>query len=285
MLAWLRRLRAGTLKVARPVWPLDPQPTEVVAAYCHVCGKDTTFKSYEPIDFPCKRNSFLCDTCGSIGRTRHAAQTILDRFPTVPPSKSLAEFAKNFNGVIWLTCTLGPIADQLRMMPGCIATDYFENVPSGESVDGVRCEDIQATSFESSSIDLIVTEDVLEHVPSPEAAFAEIRRVLKSGGFHIGTIPVNWGRETSVARAVIENGKLRHILEPEYHGDPSRPEGILAFTDYGQDIVTRYCSIIGPSEVLSAHEDRQQERDFAIYNNWVFVSQKPAADALSRSGH
>jgi SAM-dependent methyltransferase len=250
---------------------------EVVAAYCHVCGRDSTFRSYEPIDFPCKRNSFLCDSCGSSGRNRHIAQTILDRLPTRPTSRSLVEFAKRFEGVIWLTSTSGAIAEALKGR--CIASEFVENVPSGAIVNGVRCEDLQASSFGAGSVDLIVTEDVLEHVPFPEAAFAEIRRVLKPGGFHVGTIPVNWGRRTSVARAMIENGKIRHILEPEYHFDPTRPEGILAFTDYGQDIVDRYCGIIGPSELLSANGDRRQEQDFAIYNNWVFVSQKPAADA------
>lgn len=276
MLAWLRRLYLGKPKAI---------PAETTAAYCHVCGQRATFRSYEPIDSPCKRNTFLCDSCGSSARNRHVAQTILDRFPTQPRSRSLAEFARNFDGVIWLTGTSGSIAGQLGPARRCIATEFVENVPSGQVVKGVRCEDVQASSFETGSVDLIVTEDVLEHVPTPEAAFAEIGRVLKPGGFHIGTIPVHWGRETSVARAVIEDGKVRHILEPEYHFDPKRPggEGILAFTDYGQDIVSRYCSIIGPSEILSAHLDRRQEEDFAIYNNWVFVSQKLPVGASSRS--
>jgi SAM-dependent methyltransferase len=271
MLAGLRGLGRRALEVVQSIAD-GLRPVEIVAAYCHVCGQNSTFKSYEPIDFPCKRNSFLCGSCGSSGRTRHVAQTILDRFPTLPASKSLVEFARSFHGVIWLTCSTGAVAERLKGR--CIATDFIENVPSGAVVKGVRCEDIQASSFESGSVDLVVTEDVLEHVPFPEAAFAEIRRVLKPGGFHIGTIPVNWGREKSIARAVIENGKLRHILEPEYHGDPKRPGGILAFTDYGQDIVSRYCSVIGPSEVLAANQDRQQEKDFAIYNNWVFISQR-----------
>jgi SAM-dependent methyltransferase len=284
MLAWLRRIVGRTPDPVPPAAPASgPQPVETTAAYCHVCGQNATFRSYEPLDFPCKRNSFFCDACGSCARNRHVAQTILDRFPTQPGSRSLVEFAQHFDGVIWLTCTSGAIADRLRAVRRCVASEFIENVPSGQIVNGVRCEDIQAASFATGSVDLVVTEDVLEHVPFPEAAFAEIRRVLKPGGFHIGTIPVHWGRETSIARAVIEDGKLRHMLEPEYHGDPTRPEGILAFTDYGQDIVSRYCAIIGPSEVLSAHLDRQQEEDFAIYNNWVFVSQKASVGGSSRS--
>ena len=250
--------------------------TEIVTGYCHICGiNDTVFSCFEPIDFPCRRNTFECSACGSCGRNRHIAQAILDRFPTQPASSSLEDFASHFTGIIWQTCTSGAIAQALSRNPGFIGTEYIDNIPSGGlSAGGVRCEDIQRSSFPDNSVDLIITEDVLEHVPEPEVAFKEIRRVLKPGGFHIGTIPVNWGRDGTVSRAVFRDGELIHLLPPEYHGDPTRPEGILAFTEYGLDIVDKYCRLIGPSVMLSAHLDREQETNFAIYNNWVFVSQK-----------
>jgi SAM-dependent methyltransferase len=252
-----------------------PRPTEATNGFCPVCGNRATFASYEPVTSPCKRNTFICDRCGSCARNRHVAQAILERFPTTPPSASLKQLAPRFDGAIWQTSTYGAIADALRSARNFTGTEFIDATSSGEIVDGVRHEDIQASSFADASLDLVITEDVLEHVPSPDAAFAEIRRVLKPGGFHIGTIPVNWGRAVSVPRAVIEAGTLRHILPPEYHVDPTRRDGVLAFTDYGQDIVTRYCAIIGPSEMLEANGDRGQERELGIYNNWVFVSRKP----------
>jgi hypothetical protein len=78
----------------------------------------------------------------------------------------------------------------------------------------------------------------------------------------------------SVSRSVIEAGVLRQILPPEYHVDPTRRDGVLAFTEFGRDIVTSYCAIIGPSELLEANSDRRQEQELGIYNNWVFVSRK-----------
>jgi SAM-dependent methyltransferase len=259
----------------------EPRPTETTSGFCPVCGNRATFASYEPVTSPCKRNTFICSRCGSCARNRHVAQAILDRFSTSPPSRSLTDFAPRFDGTIWQTSTYGAIADALRTARNFTGTEFIDDTSSGRIVDGVRHEDIQASSFADASLDLVITEDVLEHVPSPDAAFAEIRRVLKPGGFHIGTIPVNWDRAVSVPRAVIEDGTLRHILPPEYHVDPTRRDGVLAFTEYGQDIVTRYCAMIGPSEILEANGDRELERDFAIYNSWVFVSRKPAGDAAS----
>jgi O-antigen biosynthesis protein len=98
--------------------------------------------------------------------------------------------------------------------------------------DGVRCEDITQLSFEPNSLDLIVSSDVLEHVPAPEAAFRECHRVLKPGGFHLFTVPV---RAATQRRAEIRDGKINHLMEPDYHSDPLNPQGILAFWDYGLD--------------------------------------------------
>lgn len=135
------------------------------------------------------------------------------------------------------------------------------------------CQDLQATSFLDCSFDIIITEYVLEHIPDPLKAFEEIKRILKIGGFHFATIPVDWGNP-SRARAVIEDGETRHLMEPEYHGDPILSEGILEFTEFGFDLSEKYCSLIGKTDVYWANDDKLLEDIFVIYINWVFVSQK-----------
>jgi SAM-dependent methyltransferase len=247
--------------------------TEISVGYCFVCGQRAAFFSFEPIDYPCKRNTFICQSCGSCSRNRHLAKCILERITTDRPSRSLRQFATNFQGKIYLTCTSGAIASALKDRPASVASEYFEGVQSGAGVNGILCEDLQATSFADNTFDLVITEEVMEHVAEPGRAFAEIRRILKPGGFHVATIPLNWEREMTVARATVVDGQIRHILEPEYHGDPTRPEGILAFTEYGRDIID-WCSIVGPSWIDAAHQDVLQETAFGIYNNWVFLSQK-----------
>jgi|HubBroStandDraft_1064217.scaffolds.fasta_scaffold247573_1 SAM-dependent methyltransferase len=97
---------------------------------------------------------------------------------------------------------------------------------------GVRCEDITRLTFPSSSIDLIVSSDVLEHVPDIEAAFNECYRVLRPGGCHLFTVPP---RSTTRRRAEVVNGKIEFLEKAEYHSDPLNRDGILAFWDFGPD--------------------------------------------------
>jgi hypothetical protein len=105
--------------------------------------------------------------------------------------------------------------------------------------DGARMEDITHLSLQNESLDLIVSSDVLEHVPNAKAAFDETFRVLRAGGAHIFTVPFE--KET-IQRAVLENGGVRHLAEPEYHSDPLDPKGILAFWHYGPDLQQQFGS-------------------------------------------
>ena len=248
-------------------------PTETTEGFCHVCGEHAVFSSYEPLDTACKRNTFLCASCGSNARNRHLARTILDLFPIGAPA--LHAFARSWDGRVLLTCTTGAIHAAFAGHPGMVASEYIDDTPSGASRDGVLCQDLQRTSFPDEAFDLVVTEDVLEHVPNPKQAYAELRRILKPGGYHAFTIPVNWARTTTATRAVVANGGVVHLMEPEYHGDPTRPEqGILAFSEYGLDVLEEYLAITGPSHMLVAHGDRALEQAFGIYNSWIFVSRR-----------
>ncbi|HWB31729.1 MAG TPA: class I SAM-dependent methyltransferase [Acidobacteriaceae bacterium] len=110
---------------------------------------------------------------------------------------------------------------------------YSESVPPGSiGPDGGRCEDITKLTFPAESLDVILSSDVLEHVPDVHAAFRESHRVLRPGGFHLFTVPP---RTVTRKRAEIIEGKIHHLMEPDYHSDPLDPQGILAFWDYGPD--------------------------------------------------
>lgn len=99
--------------------------------------------------------------------------------------------------------------------------------------DGAVCQDISSLKFANGSFDLIVSSEVLEHVPCLDKALSESARVLKPGGAHIFTVPP---RIRTKKRAQIIEGKMTHIEPPEYHLDPMSPEGILAFWDIGPDL-------------------------------------------------
>jgi len=99
--------------------------------------------------------------------------------------------------------------------------------------DGTMCQDVTALTFPNESFDLIISSDVLEHVPALERAFRESRRVLKQEGAHLFTVPP---RLKTKKRAELVEGKILHLEPPEYHRDPLSAQGILAFWDMGPDL-------------------------------------------------
>jgi SAM-dependent methyltransferase len=133
----------------------------------------------------------------------------------------------------------GPLAAFLRKTARSAAlSEYFANVEPGALRDGVRCEDVQRLTYADCVFDLVTHTEVLEHVPDDARAFAELLRVLKPGGLMLFTVPMHGGLHT-VERARLVDGRIEHLLEPVHHLDPLRHEGILAFRDYGSDILDR----------------------------------------------
>ena len=102
-------------------------------------------------------------------------------------------------------------------------------------MQGHRNENLECLTFPDSCFDLVITQDVFEHIANPENAFREIARVLDTGGCHVFTIPWFPDRPTRV-RARVEGGELHHLLTPEYHGNPIDQSGSLVFTEFGEDL-------------------------------------------------
>jgi SAM-dependent methyltransferase len=124
-----------------------------------------------------------------------------------------------------------------RECPAYIASHYFLNVPLGASHQGARCEDLERQTFPDQSFDLVVTQDVMEHVFEPQAAYREVWRTLRPGGYYIHTTPIYETVVHSVRRASRRpDGSVRYHRRREYHGNPIDPFGSLVTWDYGYDL-------------------------------------------------
>ena len=134
----------------------------------------------------------------------------------------------------------GPLFDYLGHAAGKrVYSDFFDDVPAGEFRGPVQCQDVQRLTYPDASFDLCTSTEVFEHVPDDRQGFKEVHRVLKPDGRFVFTVPLTETYAT-VERAVLVNGALQHLLEPEYHGDAIRGQGrVLAFRNYGLDIVAR----------------------------------------------
>ncbi len=95
-------------------------------------------------------------------------------------------------------------------------------------------QDIQALTYPDASFDLVLTSETLEHVPDFRRALAETRRILRIGGRHVFTVPLD---------PRLERTRSRDGMTPIHHGRGGGPYGLitrrndmLAYTDFGLDV-------------------------------------------------
>jgi SAM-dependent methyltransferase len=177
------------------------------------------------------RERLVCDGCGMNNRQRLVAHLV-------------QQFAlRSAHPSIYLMEQVTPIFAWVKknLAGGEVhGSEYLgHQYRGGERIDGVRHEDVMDLSYPDASFDLIVSNDVLEHIPDPERALRECCRVLKPGGVVLATFPFWTGRDTSVARARLGAGGIEHLLAPQYHGNPLSADGCLVFHDFGWDLLDR----------------------------------------------
>jgi SAM-dependent methyltransferase len=122
--------------------------------------------------------------------------------------------------------------------PRFLGSEYASTVATRDDLYPIPHEDLTCLTLRSDAFDLVTTNEVLEHVPSIDAALAETARILKPGGWHIGTHPFMFMNEKGVVRAEIVGGELKFLMEPEYHGNPVGSPS-LVFETPGWDILHR----------------------------------------------
>ena len=104
----------------------------------------------------------------------------------------------------------------------------FSVLPNYRRVDYPEF-DMRSLPFMSSSFDLVIHSDTLEHVELPQVAIEECRRILSPGGRLCFTVPIVVGRSS----------RSRAGLPPSFHGDPSAlRDDFLVHTEFGVDVWT-----------------------------------------------
>ena len=139
---------------------------------------------------------------------------------------------------IYETSYYGATFDFLRKYAGALQySEFFERVPLGVEVGGVRNEDLQRLTFADAQFDLVTSNQVFEHIPDDLAAFREVYRVLKPGGIFLMMVPLKPGRTETKAQLV--DGAVKWLGTPEYHDSRhSGPNSAPVFRVYGEDDVT-----------------------------------------------
>lgn len=245
---------------------------------CLVCGAATTIR----VKGNNLREACPCRRCGAINRQRQLAYVVINGFSDRGRFPSLAALGRRSRIAVYNTESGRAIHEALRELPGYRCSEFLSpDLTSGTVVDGVEHQDLQALSFSDESFDLVLSGDVLEHVPDPYRAHAEIYRVLRPGGRHVFTVPYLATASLDSIRARIrDDGQVEHFAEPEYHGDPVRPEeGALVFTIFGLEMVVRLSSLGFRVTVHRLHSLR-----YGILgpNQLVFEAARPVSSSRDR---
>lgn len=195
----------------------------VVKQKCYICNEKADFVIDD--DAVLLREA-VCSNCGTSIRNNDIVEVISEKFCN---GKSINISETDLKELrILNTSSCGPIHNCLKHLPNYICSEFFDNIENGETNEqGILCLDLCNIKFDDNTFDIIISEDILEHIKNPEIAFAEIERVLKNSGLHIFTIPFN---ESGVSKQRDEN--VRQV----YHGDGLREEGILVYNEFSWDI-------------------------------------------------
>lgn len=225
------RLRAAT----GPAEADAPRPSlDQYAGICAICGVLSRFAHFGGST----RESYRCEDCGGSMRERGLAQALLDLYGTGETClPQLCEHPGFSSLAIYEPGTSGRHRSCMKGLKRYRQSCYRTDLPFGEEVEGLANQDLQRLTFNSGSFDLVITSDILEHVRSPNAAFQEIKRVLKPGGRHVFTIPLQYPmRPNTVSRVDTSTAEDRPLLPPVYHGDGGGGKS-LVYTDFGKDVL------------------------------------------------
>lgn len=174
--------------------------------FCPCCDQNVTFRASNHW----LRDNFLCSNCNSIPRER-ALMVVIEKF-----NPNWRHLVIHESSPVYIRGTSPKLR---RECNNYIPTEFVPNEPLGREVEGFRNENLEKQTFSDESIDLVVTQDVMEHVNKPDLAFKEIARTLKPGGMHIFTVPlINKFNKSERWANFDDKGEPQFLNSPDYHG-------------------------------------------------------------------
>ena len=199
---------------------------------CSVCGVTTRFRRNSwvlPRELMhvappglADRESLFCSSCGSSMRVRVLADVLLLHYADTAGSIRALVEEDGFRGLDVLELNaVGRMHPLLAPLPQLTYAEYPD-------------QDIQALTYPDASFDLVLTSETLEHVPDFRQALRETRRVLRPGGRHVFTVPLD---------SRLEHTCSREGLPPVHHGRGGGPYSVVTrrndmvvYTDFGLDL-------------------------------------------------
>ena len=124
-----------------------------------------------------------------------------------------------------------PFAERLLLQfPQLVGSEYMP-----DSADPLRKsiphQDLCGLTFGAAVFDVVICNELFEHLYDLPAALAEIARVLRPGGYLVSTFPFAYGCYDTIVKARHRPGatpgvaaEAELLTEAEFHGNPVSPE-------------------------------------------------------------
>jgi SAM-dependent methyltransferase len=210
--------------------------------YCVCCDQPVQFIAEEAW----LRDHYLCASCNSIPRERALIYWLEYFFPNWK-QLNIHESSPIFRGA----------SQKLKQFcEGYLPSYFFYGKEDGGMIDGFLNINLESQRLPDESFDLVITQDIFEHLYNPASAFKEIQRTLKVGGAHIFTVPlVNKNHKTQQWSERKEDGAIKFFYEEEYHGNPIDQSGSPVAWHWGYDISNYIFDNTGMNSIILLKED------------------------------
>lgn len=203
---------------------------------CNELAKDWNLTDQQRrfLDF---REGCACTDCGSSIRRMNLTKVLLETINArYRENIQFLRDVANMQGIDRIKIAeinnCGNLHQYLTAFPALSYSEYGSEKP------GVPSEDLMALRYQDNQFDIVLTSDVLEHVPDYHRALSEIRRVLKDDGVFIFTVPWLNDRKTVTRARIAGNGSVEHLKPPSYHGEYAlNMADHLVFYEFGTDFV------------------------------------------------
>jgi hypothetical protein len=215
---------------------IKPYPMFRVSGECCVCNQQRDFYAdfrYSDISsnqkIPNWRERLVCLSCLFNSRLR-ASIHIFEQICI--PTK---------NSRIYMTEQKTPMYSYIKHnFPETVGSEYLgsKTIRGEVTRKGIRNEDLCDLTFRDNSFDVILSYDVLEHIPDYTPALKECYRVLDDKGVLLLSVPFRLNDEATLVRATVNSeGNITHLLEPEYHGNPTTRTSCLCYYHFGWELL------------------------------------------------
>lgn len=144
-----------------------------------------------------------------------------------------------------------PFAKRLQsFFPQISCSEYIPD-PAHPLRSTIPHQDLCALTLADGSVDLVVANEVFEHLYDLPAALGHIARILRPGGFLMATFPFAYNRYDTIVKARHRDGvtpgvaaEAELLTEPEFHGNPVDSRlGSLVYQIPGWDLLDQVRSV------------------------------------------